>query len=314
MSAPFITIVKLFAISFAGFLLYRKKAISDAGLTLLTRFVINIAVPCLIFTNIINYFDPGKMPALWIFLFLSFSLFVLGATLGIVFSPSRLGTERRGFISLLAFQNAGYLPMNIALFLLPPALQATFLTYIFLYIFGFNILMWSVGSFLIFRTKKDAFRINSVLTPPVTAILVAIIFAYSGYSRFIPSGVVFSAEIIGQTAFILSLIVLGCWLAKTNSRKHITPLFAGKIILLKLVIMPLFIFAVVFYVKAYSLLGLLIVLEASMPSAASLPIVASLHNSRSEYIAGGVFLTHCASIITIPFWIWLFIKVSSLPL
>lgn len=314
MNSLFITIINLFVISFAGFLLYRKKVISDAGLAVLTKFVINVAVPCLIFTNIINHFDPGRMPSLWIFLFLSFSLFALGATLGIIFSLSRPEIERREFISLLAFQNSGYLPMNIALFLLPSTLQAKFLTYIFLYIFGFNILMWSVGSFLIFRTKKDAFRINSILTPPVTAVLIAIISVYGGYNRLIPSAVVFSAEIIGQTAFILSLIVLGCWLAKTNAQKHITPLFAGKILILKLVVVPLFVFAVVFYIKAYSLLGLLILLEASMPSAASLPIVASLHNSRSEYIAGGVFLTHCVSIITIPFWIWLFIKVSSLPL
>ena len=77
-----------------------------------------------------------------------------------------------------------------------------------------------------------------------------------------------------------------------------------------MIILPLFVFIVVVTFKIYSLLGLFIVLQAAMPSAVSLPIVASLNNADSEFVSQGVFLTHIVSIFTIPLWVGLYLKVS----
>ena len=42
--------------------------------------------------------------------------------------------------------------------------------------------------------------------------------------------------------------------------------------------------------EIFSLFGLFIILEASMPSAASLPIVVDLRNGNSAFVSKGVFL------------------------
>ena len=73
--------------------------------------------------------------------------------------------------------------------------------------------------------------------------------------------------------------------------------------LLKLVALPLLAVLVVLRWHLCSLLGVFIVLEAAMPSAATLPIVAHLHEADSAFISQGVFITHIASIITVPFWL-----------
>jgi predicted permease len=58
------------------------------------------------------------------------------------------------------------------------------------------------------------------------------------------------------------------------------------------------------------LFGLFIILEASMPSAASLPIITNIRKGDSEFVSRGVFFTHLVSMITIPLWLELFARVT----
>ena len=150
MNTLFLAVVKLFAIIFFGFYLYKRAIMSDTILALLTACVVNVTVPCLIFSNIVDSFIPETMPSVWLFIGFSFIIFFAGLSASVLFSSSVSRPTKREFISLISFQNCGYLPMNIAVFLLIPDLRETFLTYIFLYILGFNILMSSVASFFIF--------------------------------------------------------------------------------------------------------------------------------------------------------------------
>jgi len=53
-------------------------------------------------------------------------------------------------------------------------------------------------------------------------------------------------------------------------------------------------------------------LQAAMPSAVSLPIVADLNGADSEFVSQGVFFTHILSIFTIPLWLGLYLKISEL--
>ena len=312
MAVIFSAIIKLFFIIFLGFYLYRKGILKDESLSFLTTFVINITIPSLIFSNIITHFEPGKMPSPLIFIALSVGIFLLGLFLGILFSFSIRNSIRREFIALMSFQNCGYLPMNIALFLLPHPLREIFLTYIFLYILGFNILMWSIASFFIFKKKEEKFRMKSILTPPILGTLVSLGIVYSGTQKFMPSVIVTSLDMIGQTSFVLSMVILGAWLAKSRVKYYLYSLSVWGMAIVKLIFLPAIVFSIVARSNIYSLLGMFIVLEASMPSAASLPIVVNLRGGNSKFISYGVFITHAVGIVTVPLWIELFLRVSNL--
>jgi len=308
----FLAITKLFFIIFLGFYLYRRKILKDEALDFLTTFVINISIPFLILSNIITHFEPGNMPSPLIFIALSVGIFTLGLFLGILFSLGTKKSIRREFITLTSFQNCGYLPMNIAAFLLPHPARETFLTYIFLYILGFNILMWSVATFFIFKKREETFKIKSMLTPPVLSTIVSLAIVYMGLQKIIPTVIIAPTEAIGQTSFVLSMIILGAWLAKSKVKYYIYSLSAWKMAIIKLVLLPAIVFAATIHNSVYSLLGMFIVLEASMPSAASLPIVVNLRGGDSKFISYGVFITHAISLLTVPLWIELFLKVSNL--
>ncbi len=305
-----LAIGKLFVIVLLGFVLYRRGYLKEDALSFLTFFLVNFSVPCLIFSNIITTFEYSKMPSVVVFLGISLVIFLLGLGLGYFFSFSITPLLRREVIALVSFQNCGYLPMNLALFLLDIQKQRIFLNYIFVYILGFNILMWSVAGYLILKKPKSRFNVNSLFTPPVLSVAISLIVVYSGFRRFIPTFVLSPVEMIGQTSFVLSMIVLGGWLAKGHLRKYIKDTTVIKVAMLKLIVLPLIIFVAILKLHLYSLLGLFIIMEASMPSAASLPIVAKIHSADSKFISYGVFATHIISVFTIPVWIELFARVS----
>lgn len=308
----FSAVIKMVFIIFLGFYLYRREIFKDEALDFITTFVVNISVPFLIFANIVSQFNPTTMPSPFIFIGISIGIFILGLIGGIFFSSGVKGSVRREFILLTSFQNCGYLPMTLTLFLFDVSTQRIFLNYIFLYILGFNILMWSVASYLILKKKEERFKISSLFTPPILSVVISLIVVYTGVKRGIPNFIISPVEMIGQTSFVLSMIILGGWLAKSSLRTYINDINVVKVVIVKLVVIPLVVFVLILKFRLYSLLGLFILMEASMPSAASLPIVASMRGAKGEFVSYGVFVTHLVSIITIPIWIELFIRVSNL--
>jgi predicted permease len=61
-----------------------------------------------------------------------------------------------------------------------------------------------------------------------------------------------------------------------------------------------------------SFLGLFIVMQAAMPSAVSLPLLANLRKADSEFISQSVLFTHIISIVTVPLWLGLYMNFSHL--
>lgn len=306
-------IIKLALVTVLGYYLHKKKHLDDKVLDFLTFYVINFAVPFLIFSHLIDNLRTDFKPSVIIFILISIGLFIFGFFFGYIFSIRKSPELKREFISLITFQNAGYLPMNIAIFLMPPQLSSKFLTYIFLYLLGFNVMMWSIGFGLIFRKEQEPLNLKSFFNPPVLSTLIALLFVYTGARSFIPSLLLSPVRMIGQTGFVVSMLILGAWLAKVKLQGlHKRIAVIAQLSILKLVVLPLLCFLIIIKFEIFSLLGLFIILQASMPSAVSLPIIAHLKGANSGFISQGVFSTHVLSIITIPIWIELFVRFSGL--
>ncbi|MEM7816767.1 MAG: AEC family transporter [Candidatus Aenigmatarchaeota archaeon] len=306
-----LAVFKLFLIIIFGFFLYRKKIIEDKILDFLTIFLIRFSLPFLIFTHLVENLKSSSSLTLLNLVFLSFVIFLVALTLGFIFSFKK-SFFKKEFMSLVSFQNCGYLPMNIAFLIFKSPLKEEFLTYIFLYILGFDIIIWSVGSFFIFKKKEENFEIKTLFTPPIIAIILALIFIYSSLVRFLPKIILEPLKMIGDMSFPISVIVLGCWLAKVKLGDFYKRFFIiVEATFLKLIILPLLFLIFLLKFKISSLLGFFIILQTSMPSATNLPIVANLRRADTEFISQGVFFSNIISIITIPFWLDLYLKFSN---
>lgn len=303
-------IIELSLLVILGFVLYRKKIINDNAHNFLTNFVVNFTIPSLFFSQLVGHPDIIANQNVIKLILLSVIVFFVGYVVGLVFSFKRNTELRREFISLLSFQNGGYIPMNIALFL-SMAYQEEFLVYIVIYLLGFDILFWSIGSFIIFRKKGDNFSYKTFFSPPIVSKFLGLFCIYAGLYKFIPNILLSPIKAVGDLSFVLSMIVLGCFLGKVRLKGLREKLgIILETVFLKLVVVPLLFILVIIKFKIFSLFGLFAILQAAMPSAASLPIVVNLHRADSEFVSQGVFLSHIISIVTIPFWMGVFLKVS----
>ncbi|MFH1771851.1 MAG: AEC family transporter [Candidatus Omnitrophota bacterium] len=304
-------IIKLCIISLFGAYLYKKSVITDNVLEFLVLFVVRFTIPFLFFSRLLLSSGIILNNSLGKFVILSVLIFGAGYYLGLLFTPKKDGILKREFISMASFQNGGYLPMNIAVFLLPLGVRDKFLVFIVLYLLGFNILFWSLGSYFIFKKKNESFSMRSIFTPPTVSTLLALFLIYTGLSKFIPHLILMPLEMIGDLSFVLSMIILGCWLAriKIEGIKQTINLFL-RLASIRLILVPLIFLGVIVVFKMYTLFGLLVIVEACMPSAVSLPIIAHIRKANSEFISQGILVTHILSIITIPFWLSIFAYVS----
>jgi len=306
-------ILKLIFLAGLGLLLYRKKVLNEDAVKFLTDFLIKICVPCLIFTNLIENLTFDSGPSVLFFVGLSIVIFAAGLVIAIIFNfLAKEGPYRKEIIALLAFQNCGYLPMNIVFFLFPSPQKEKLLTFIFLYILGFNILMWSVGSFFIFKKEKEKFELASLLNPPVIAIIMSIIVKRIFPAIVVPDVIFSPMKMLGQMSFVLSMLVLGAGLSKAGFLRINKKILFNIISVsgLKLVLIPFLFVVLVAKLKMPVLLGFFVVLEASMPSAASLPIITRWKGADYGFSSQAVFFTHLFSLITVPFWINFFSRMQ----
>ncbi len=289
-----------------GFFLVKKGILGGACLGTLSRLVISVTLPVLMFAQISSSFSFTNFSHWWIFPLLGAGLSLFGLALGKIFRVFVNGQQHKlQFSSLLGFQNSGYLPLVLVGALLGPDKAGTVLIYIFLFLLGFNILMFSLGVHMLVHSGERKFSLSSAFSPTVIATLAGLAVVLLGINRFIPALLFKPMVILGDCTFPLALLVVGGCLAQIKLY-HVNKKAAVVLCFVKLIFMPALGILVVKAFGLPELLGFLIVMELAMPSATTLASIISQYNKEDLLISQGIFFTHIASIITIPLFLSLF--------
>jgi predicted permease len=127
-----LAILQIFLLAALGFLLRKKGILEETGLTSLSQIVVEVTLPALIFCQLVRDFSFSLYPQWWVFPILSLAVCLAGFLLGLPFSGLLGSRQKRWqFLSLVSFQNSGYLPLALIAAMLPEE-QATPL---FIYLF-----------------------------------------------------------------------------------------------------------------------------------------------------------------------------------
>ena len=299
--------LQIFCLGLVGFVLVRRKVFSKEGLTGLTNLLIEVLLPSLMFWQIVTKFNFGIYSNWWLFPLASLIITIFGLAMGYVFSASSKDKIlRKEFVSLIAFQNSGYLPLTLLGWIVPKEQVSTALIYLFLFLMGFNLVIWSWGVYFLSSHKSRYFSFPSLFSPPVIATLLGLICVALKINSIIPEFVLSPLNMLGQCSFPLAIIVVGASLADLYVNKPVNIALIGKLVLAKLIILPLCGLALVSYVRLPYLIGLLFVLELAVPSATSLAVIVRKYTKEESIISQGVFVTHIASIVTLPLVLSLF--------
>jgi malate permease and related proteins len=298
---------QIFMLGALGYILVKKNMLSHEGLDALSRLVIQIIFPALIFTQMLKTFRFDLYPNWWIFPLISLGITIAGLILGcVLLSLLKLKTHKLQFLSLVAFQNSGYLPLAMVSGIFAGQQASDIFIFIFLFLLGFDLVAWSLGIYLLTYEKKIKFKLASVFSPPVIANLTTLTLIGLGLNKFIPEALFKPLSMVGNCTLPLAMLVVGGNVALAQL-KNIDQKTTFVYLLGKLIILPLLGIVVVLKLGLPYLLGFLIVLQLAMPSATSLSVIIRRFNKEDALISHGIFFSHVIGLFTVPLFLSLYL-------
>ena len=301
-----LAVTQIFLLGAIGYFLVKRNILGQDGLNSLSRLVIEITLPILIFCQLVKDFSFRQYPDWWVFPLISIAITAVGLLVGLIFTGFIRGAQHRlQFLSLVTFQNSGYLPLALVAALLPKDKVDSMFIYIFLFLLGFNIVMWSLGVYMLSFHQNRRFELGSLFSPPVIATLFSLIFIFLGLHKFVPLLILRPLQMVGDCTLPLAMFVVGGNLAEIQLR-HTDKKAVFFMTLAKLIILPLLGLLLIMKFKLSELMGLLILIELAVPPATSLSVIIRHYEKEDLLISQGVFFGHIISIITIPVFLSLY--------
>lgn len=303
---------QIFLLGAVGYFLMKKDFLGEACLVTISRLSMEVTLPAMIFCQLTRDFSFSAYPHWWAFPVMSLVITVIGLVVGAVFLGFFKDRQHKmQFLSLVAFQNSGFLPIALVAALLPVEQVNTMFIYLFLFLLGFNLAFFSLGVYMLTLSKESKFEIQSFLSVPVIATVLSLFLVAMGVGKSVPGFIFKPLKMLGDCTIPLAMLVVGGNLAQIRAH-HINKRAMALVSLVKLVILPLLGIALCFLFKLPHLIGLLFVLQLAVPSAVTSSVIVRQYNKEDLLLSQGIFVTHVISIITIPVFLSLYFTLCML--
>jgi predicted permease len=312
MTGPFVSVFtatvfaisSIFVVIFGAGLMVRRKIISQSQIDALSNATVTIFLPCLIFTKVVDALDPSSQPWWWALPLAGIAMALSGTAMGTLVFAGQLKAKRH-LLPLAGMQNAGYLVLPVGLALFPDRFD-TFALYVFLFILGYNPVLWSLGKYLISGASDDRPLWRGLLTPPFVANIVAIVVALTGARTLLPQPVFEAVALIGSAAVPVATLVLGAVLGSVTIRFRSVFADAVRTLGVKLLLLPA-VTALVVHLTGlsgtYPLLAEFLVIEAASAPPVGVVLMVRTYGGDEQRIGSLMVFSYAACVLTLPAWI-----------
>ena len=290
----------------AGVILIRTRVMNRENLEVISKFVIKLALPVMIFINTVNGVERKTLfHSLSIFsdlrgIYVYMSVFYSATYL--VFFFHLHGNHRQLYSAMSVFGNVGFMGIPIVTSIYPE----NGMLYICVFTIIDQLMLWTAGVRLTSGTdsQKNRFDFRKLINPVTVSILLAVICVLTGIR--LPEVLNNSLQKIGQTATPLAMIYLGGVFACIDVLKNIRRLDYYGIVILKMLLFPLFFYVLLGYLPVSSEIRTTMALTSAMPVMSSVVMMANTYGSDGDYAMGGILVTTICSVFTLPFIYWIF--------
>lgn len=311
-------IASMFLVMALGWVARKRALITDAAGRVLSRLLVDMIFPALVFTQMLRTVNPQVLRESWFVPILGAAVIVIAKVVGQLGMPlfrhkGALATA----VFLVAMPNWVFFPLPIVEKLFGDAgVRDVLLCNV-----GAQLMLWTIGVWTLRGTmpRQTAFKelaMNHGLVATVAGIVMALVLPFTrtletvsvtGVSVGVLSAasVVQALAMLGSLTIPLSLVITGSQLGSLNLAAHYpTRDFVG-VIVLRLLVAPAITIAIF---TAAILLGLRIpevtrmttYLIAAMPVAISCSIVTQRFGGDTLLAARAIFYSTLASILTVP--------------
>lgn len=295
-----IILIILLAISYIA---AKTKLISESDKDGVSNIMIKITQPALIITTLTNNNFTAQILAdgSLIMLFAAMSL-AISFTIGWLLSSRLNMSDERAdvFRFELMFGNVVYLGYPVLSALLGD--KGIFYGSIFTVINDTT--LWTLGLWMLTRRQDE--RVSgwkNLVNMNTIAFFVGLLMLVTGTK--LPHILFAALSPLGKTTIYLSMIFIGAALAELNVKETVSNVSTFMLSALKLVVMPLILYAILTLLHVNDVVKLVVSLEVGMPASALGPALARRYGADYTYGAQCVLMSTLLSLITIPALIWL---------
>lgn len=284
-----------------GAILVKTKVFNETTIETLSRFVLKLALPVMIFSNTVSGVDRstlfGSASILLIAAVFYLMTFTMGKGLMVLFRQK--GNRGQVYRALSMFGNIGFMGIPIVTSIFPE----NGMLYISIFTIIDQLILWTIGVKLTTPAGNGKFDPKKLINPSTVAIILAVIFVVAGIR--VPGLVGIALEKIGATATPMAMIYLGAVFACMDIRTYVRYIEFYGIVLFKMILFPVVVYLLLGLFPVSDEIHLTIALLASMPAMSSIVMMAKASGSEGDYAMGGIFVTTICSIVTIPVVCWI---------
>jgi len=316
----FIRILAIFCMIGFGILARRLRFIDQDTSSQMSRLVTNFFYPALIFTSLVNNFTLGSLAANWVLpagMALIMATGYLVGRLSARFMKFSKPEEKNQFMFQCTTNNYSFLPLPIILMLWGESGVARLI----FSTLGSEISVWTLGILALTGNRFRKENLKNLLSVPMLAIFAAILvillrdvpkepgfFLTANFFMYEAATSFFAVlEIFGKAAIPVAMFIAGSRMADLKMH-HLLTIKQGCLVALRLLVIPLIAVSILYFLPIENDIRLVLLTVAIMPSAVSSVFLSEVYNSDTEFAASAVLTTHLFSLVTIPLWLYFFLR------
>jgi predicted permease len=313
-----IKIAAMFLVIVVGWVARRRGYLAPATITVLSRFVVDVALPALAFTQMLRSVTLAALREGWFTPLLGALLILIAYVPGMLLAPlfSR-GAQRTTFVFCAAIPNWIFLPLPIVEAMYGDAGVRT----LFLYNVGAQLMLWTFGVWLLHGgiTAREAMRniaTNPGLLATAAGIIVALLVPSSGQwetltgstgnpLNLVAGALVQAMAMVGSLTIPVSLLAIGAQLGDLELYVHRPSRALWGVLLARLIAGPVLTAGVGWVVlqagvQIPEIPRMIAYLIAMMPVAISCSVFTERFGGDVSLGAQGIFYSTFFSLLTVP--------------
>ena len=290
-----------------GFVIRKTGLVREKDIPSISQVMIYTSTPFLV----VNAFL--KMDFAWgqvadMLLFFAVTLILQTAFFGILFLFIRKqaqDTEKRVFCSMAALGNLGYFGMPIVTAIFPD--QPLAACYVTMAMMSLNTLLFTVGVYCVSGDRKQISFRAVLFNPASIGLYIVLPFYLTGFGKMLPDAVKNACQSLSGMAAPLSMIILGIRLASGSLKETFSKPGAYLAVFVKLAVLPVFAFAVLYFLPFTKIFKSVILVLCGAPSASIGLSLAEIHGGGQCLAANTLLLSTVFCVVTLPLIVFILV-------
>lgn len=287
-------VIILFILLMVGVICTKAKFFTEECIAGISKFLLYTVTPCVIVNSFNREYDPSMLKGLGISFLVSLGVHILCILVVTLFLKDKDESRQIVLRFGTVFSNCGYmaLPLQQAI------LGNDGVFYGAAFIAVFNLVNWTYGLFLMGGKETKITAKKIFINPGVIGITVGLILFLTPLE--LPKLILTPVQHLAALNTPIPMLIIGYYMAKITSFSVLKDKKLVFAIFLRLIALPLAIFAILYLCGLRGTLFTSMVIATSAPTAANTVVFSSMFKRDSELAVTLVSLSTLFAVITMP--------------